>query len=83
MNSAPAAQFSKEESATLRRSVVEASIANERYLRAHPEVADVLSYALSEALLAQPSEPVTFIEAMLADTDLHALHQKILSERRQ
>ena len=43
---------------------------NEKYLRSHPELAQITSVAISEILREQPSEPVPFLARFMTDPKL-------------
>lgn len=73
--------LSPEEAKRLQAKVVEAKIANELYLRRHPEVALLLSHVYREVLLRRPENPVAYIEDYLATTDLHALHVELSTRK--
>lgn len=74
--------FNKDEQARVRTAIVQSEIDNERYLRAHPELTDVLSECIREAVLRRPKDPVRFTYDFFASRELHDLHKEIL-ERRQ
>lgn len=76
-NVAPAAHqdsiFTVQEQKSLKSQVIDAKIANELYLRRHPEVSAVLGEAIRQVLLRRPDEPVAYTEDFLASQDLHTL----------
>lgn len=43
---------------------------NEKYLRSHPELAQITSTALAEILTEQPTDPVSFLARFMTDPDL-------------
>ena len=53
------------------------TIDGERYLRNHPEVRDVLSYAVEQVLASRSDEPVRQLERFLATEDLPALSARL------
>ena len=77
MASPSSSVLSVDEQAHLRQKIIDESIANEQYLRKHPEVASVLGEVIREVLLRRPDEPVAFAEDFLATQDLPALAEEI------
>eukprot|EP01063_Lacrimia_lanifica_P015293 TRINITY_DN22093_c0_g1_i1.p3 TRINITY_DN22093_c0_g1~~TRINITY_DN22093_c0_g1_i1.p3 ORF type:complete len:109 (+),score=55.83 TRINITY_DN22093_c0_g1_i1:95-421(+) len=65
-----AALFTPEQEARLKQKKVELKIANERYLRQHPELNDLLSEVVGQTLLHRPDDPVAFTERMMIESDL-------------
>ena len=57
--------------------ITQITIEGERYLRSHPEINDVLSYAIERVLASRSDEPVVELEQFLATEDLHALADKL------
>jgi hypothetical protein len=53
------------------------TIDGERYLRNHPEVRDVLSYAVEQVMASRSDEPVRQLERFLATEDLPALSARL------
>ena len=53
------------------------TIDGERYLRNHPEINDVLSYAIEQVLASRSDEPVKQLEQFLATEDLPALSARL------
>lgn len=84
-NAAPAVPseslLSPEEAKALRARVIDAKIANELYLRRHPEIGLVFGEAVRECLAQRPDRPVAFVEDFLASRDLHALHKGIVARQ--
>ena len=70
-------ELSPQQEATLRNKVIDEKIANEQYLRAHPEIAAVLSEVIRQVVLRRPKAPVAYVEDFLATTDLQKLYQTI------
>ena len=77
MSDAEKAILTADESRRLRSQIVEAKIANELYLRRHPEVSAVIGEVFRQVLLRRPDEPVAFAEDFLATTDLHKLNDEL------
>jgi hypothetical protein len=67
----------------LHERTIDSRIANEKYLRSHPEVTLVLSNVMKLLLIRRPDEPVPFLEDFLATVDLHALADKLKDEKAQ
>jgi hypothetical protein len=65
--------LSVEELKTLRQNVIAEKVANEMYLRRHPEVLSVLSEATRLVLLRRPDDPVAFVSDLLASANLAEL----------
>ena len=77
----PASPLTPEEEPRLRNSIIDVKIANEKYLREHPEVSLVLGELTRQVLLRRPDEPVAYAEDYLATEDLAALAAEL--KRRQ
>ena len=43
---------------------------NEKYLRSHPELAQITSTAIDEILREQPADPISFLARFMTDPDL-------------
>ena len=71
-NAAPSG-LTTEERKTLRQNVISEKVANELYLRQHPEVYSAISEALRLVLLRRPDEPVAFLNNLLATSNLQEL----------
>ena len=69
----PPSPLTADEEKRLRERIVGEQIANEKYLRAHPEVSLVLREVTRQVLLRRPDEPVAFAEDYLATENLHEL----------
>ena len=74
--------FTAQEQKRLKSQIVEAKIANELYLRRHPEVAAVIGEVYRQVLLRRPDEPVAYVEDFLATTDLQKLHEELMQKQR-
>lgn len=70
-----------EERKRLDQRVIDERIANEKYLRSHPEINAVLGEAVRLLLLHRPTEPVAFVEDFLATRDLKALAATLNAEK--
>ena len=81
--SAPAQDsvLNADEEKSLRTSIIDNQIANEKYLRAHPEVGVVLNEVTRQLLLRRPDEPVAFAEDFLASTDLNQLAKELALQK--
>eukprot|EP00672_Neobodo_designis_P016593 CAMPEP_0174830022 /NCGR_PEP_ID=MMETSP1114-20130205/2294_1 /TAXON_ID=312471 /ORGANISM="Neobodo designis, Strain CCAP 1951/1" /LENGTH=93 /DNA_ID=CAMNT_0016063805 /DNA_START=36 /DNA_END=313 /DNA_ORIENTATION=- len=69
----PPSPLDAEEEKRLRQRIIDTRIANEKYLREHPEVSLVLGEVTRQVLLRRPDEPVAYAEHFLATEDLPAL----------
>lgn len=81
MATATSSVFTPEEQRRVREKVIEEKIANELYLRHHPEVGLILSEAIRQVLKRRPKEPVAFIDDFFATKDLKELHRKLVAEQ--
>lgn len=72
--------FTAEERQKLHQRTIDIRIANEKYLRGHPEVNLVLGEAVRLLLIHRPDEPVAFLEDFLATQDLKALANRLSDE---
>jgi hypothetical protein len=61
------------DAAKTRKVCVETMIDNEKYLRAHPEVAALFGALTRRVLLRRPEDPVAYAAEILATEDLKAL----------
>jgi hypothetical protein len=73
----PPSPLTAAEEQQLRANIIDVRIANEKYLRAHPEVNMILAEVTREVLLRRPDEPVAFAEDFLATKDLKALAEEL------
>jgi hypothetical protein len=43
---------------------------NEKYLRSHPELAQITATAMDQILREQPADPISFLSRFMTDPDL-------------
>ncbi|KAJ3032617.1 RIIa domain-containing protein 1 [Rhizophlyctis rosea] len=55
-------------------------IQNELYLRAHPEIQDILSYFMKQVLTQQPADVGEFAASVISDPELRANVEKHKSD---
>jgi hypothetical protein len=71
------AVLTNQEHKKLVRSVTEEKIADELYIRHHPEITIILDEVIARVLIRRPEEPVAFVEDFLATEDLHAIAKAV------
>ncbi|KAJ9460460.1 hypothetical protein DIPPA_18796 [Diplonema papillatum] len=67
------ALFTSEQEAELKKRSVELKIGNEKYLRSHPELTDLLNEVLRLTLVDRPDNPVGYVEDIFVNNDLEAM----------
>ena len=77
----PPTPLDETEEKQLRQRIIDTRIANEKYMRAHPEVSLVLGEVTRQVLLRRPDEPVAFAEHFLASEDLPALAEELRARK--
>ncbi len=75
----PQTPLTPQEETLLRQRLVDVRIANEKYLRDHPEVEMVIAEVTRQVLMRRPDEPVAYAEDLLATADL----KKMLEDLKQ
>lgn len=62
--------LNNEDLKTLQDDKIKLRVENEQYLRSHPEITDIVSYFINQALLEEPTDVKLFASKLLSDENL-------------
>ena len=75
--------FTSAEEQKLKEQKIEMKIENEKYLRRHPEISELLEEVVRQVMLDRPQNPVKFVEQFIIESDLSKVVEEARDRKKQ